>query len=338
MVEHFPEDMICKALLARGDEQGRLFASAREKRREYFPSGEVEARSVIEISNVCRQKCAYCGMNRSSKRKRYTITREELLSIVENIYSKGRRVLLLQSGENGSREYIDFISESVYHIKKKFRDMTVMLCMGNLSYRQYRQLRGAGADRYILKFETSNPELYKKVKPGDVLQARMECLNHLIQLGFDVGSGNIVGLPGQSMQDIAHDLFFISRFKLSMVSCSVFIPGEDSGHHSEAAADIDIALNFMALMRIMYPQMLIPSTSSLEKAREGGQLLGLAAGANTVTVHDGTPEELKKHFPIYSANRFTPNEKHIRGIVLQAGLKFSQSAMTERMYKEKIIA
>lgn len=315
------EDII-RALSFKGAEQVRLFELARERRAECFPHGRVEARSVIEISNICGQRCRFCGMNLRSKRERYTIDHEELMGIVRNIYSKGRRVLLLQSGENGSRKYVDFISRCLEDIKKEYRDIEVILCLGNLSLKQYRQLREAGADRYILKFETSNPELYEKMKPGDSLQARIECLNHIIELGYAAGSGNIIGLPGQTLADIANDLFFISRFDLSMISCSVFIPGEDSNWRAEPRGDIDIALNFMALMRMTYPQMLIPSTSSLEKASAGGQFLGLAAGANAVTVHDGTPAELKKKFPIYSNNRFTPNEEHIRDIVSMAGLKF----------------
>lgn len=318
----FDEDAVIKALLSRGEDQKRLFQLAGEKRSEYFPDEKVEVRSVIEVSNVCRQGCKYCGINHSSKDKRYVIGYEEIMGIVGHIYSKGRRVLMLQSGENNSQNYIDYICRCVAGIKQRFDDLIIILCLGNLHVDQYRQLRDAGAERYILKFETSNPSLYEKIKPGDSLKERIECLHQLIELGFEVGSGNITGLPGQTMEDIVRDLFFISGFSLSMVSCSVFIPGKGSAFCDEPPGDIDITLNFMALMRIMYPHTLIPTTSSLEKVRKGGQYLGLMAGANTVTVHDGTPPELKKHFPIYSADRFTPNEEYIRGIVSQAGLKF----------------
>ncbi len=327
MVERFTEEMIRKKLLSRGEEQDRLFASAREKREERFPAREVEVRSVIEISNVCRQTCLYCGMNRRSKRKRYTITRDDLLAIVSNIYSKGRRVLLLQSGENDSRKYVDFISSCVEAVKHQFPDLAVILCMGNLKHAQYRQLRDSGADRYILKFETSNPALYKKIKPGDSLQQRVDCLNDLLELRYQVGTGNMIGLPDQTLQDIVNDLSFMMNFKLTMMSSTVFIPGEDSGYRGEPAGDVDTVLNFMALMRIMNPGLLIPATSSLEKGRRGGQYEGLAAGANAVTVHDGTPPELKQHFPIYSAKRFTPDEDHIREIVSRAELKFAQNGV-----------
>jgi biotin synthase len=321
------ESTIIEALSLRGEEQKQLFELAREKRKIFFPDGLVEVRSVIEVSNICTQKCNFCGMNIRSRRKRYMIGQDDLLRIVDNIYSKGRRVLFFQSGENRAINYIDCISESIAKIKSKYSDLTVILCMGSLSFEQYRQLNESGADRYILKFETSNPLLYEKIKPGDSLNSRIECIDYLIELGFDVGTGNIIGLPGQTLQDIADDLFFISRFKLSMASCSVFVPGKNTVFQDRPNGDIDIALNFMALLRLMYPHMLIPTTSSLEKAKKDGQYLGLMAGANTVTVHDGTPFELKKDFPIYSTNRFIPDEAHLMSIVKRANLKFPENIL-----------
>lgn len=317
----FRKEVAEEAFLFQGAEQERLFELARERRDENFPSREVEARSVIEISNICRRKCNFCNINVFSKRNRYTIQYEKLIEIVEELYSKGRRVFLLQSGENDSRNYIDFISKGIAEIKQKFTSATLMLCLGNLHYEQYKQLKEAGAVRYILKFETSNPELYSQIKPDDSLGERIKCLDQLVELGFEVGTGNIIGLPGQSPEDIMSDLFFLSRFKLLMASCTTFIPGEDSNYKDMPMGDLNLTLNYMALMRILYPKLLIPTTSCLHKAGLDGQYLGLMAGANTVTIHDGTPIECKKHFPIYSVNRFMPDEKHIQGIVSKAGLK-----------------
>ncbi len=121
------------------------------------------------------------------------------------------------------------------------------------------------------------------------------------------------------------------HFKLTMISTSVFIPGEDSNYRDKPKGDLDITLNYTALMRILYPQMLIPSTSSLEKAKEGGQYLGLMAGANTVTIHDGTPLELKRYYPIYSVNRFIPNENYIKDIVMKAHLHFEKQPTNDKL-------
>jgi biotin synthase len=316
----FKKNVIRQVLLFRDNLQEELFKLARDKRTEYFPFREVEVRSVIEISNLCHQACNFCGISVHSKIKPYTINYVQFIEIVAMLYSKGRRVILIQSGENRSPKYIDFVSRCVRGVRQKFRDMIIMLCLGNLSYRQYHMLKDAGADRYILKFETSNPKLYKMIKPGDTLLARIKCLEHLIKIGFEVSSGNMVGLPNQTINDLVSDLFFISRFNLTMVSTTAFIPGSSSHYYNKPMGDLNLTLNAMALMRIMYPWALIPSTSSLEKAGRDGQYLGLMAGANTVTIHDGTPEELKSCFPVYSATRFTPDERHIRDIVRRAHL------------------
>jgi len=314
----FKEDALSKALLFRGEEQEQLFALARRKRSEYFPCCNFEIRSVIEVSNICQQSCNFCDINTHSRIKRYTLNYEEVLKIAGDIYAKGRKVILLQSGENDSSGYIDFISKCIKTMKRGHSDLVIMLCLGNLGPAQYKQLRDSGADRYILKFETSNPILYSQIKPSDSLKKRVECLNNLIKLGFEAGSGSMIGLPGQTINDIVQDLFFISNFNLTMASCSVFIPSKGSNYEDSPCGDVDLALNFIALTRIMYPKVLIPSTSSLEKAKKGAQFRGLMAGANTLTVHDGTPNKTKPLFPIYSVDRFTPTEAYIKKIVLKA--------------------
>lgn len=320
---NFDKDVLLGVLLLRGEHQKELFGFARRKREEYFPSGNVEVRSVIEVSNICQRKCNFCSISFYSKvRKRYVMKYEEILRQVRSLYDKNRRVFLLQSGENRSQKYIDFICKCTGDIKQKFRDVTLILCLGSLWPDQYRQLRLSGADRCILKFETSNPVLYKEIKPDDSFEQRIECLKKLNELGFEVGSGNIIGLPGQTTEDIVNDLIFIKHLSLKMVSTSIFIPAEYSEYRDNAAGDFDLTLNYIALLRILYPRMLIPCVSALERVREDGQYLGLMAGANTVTIHDGTPEGLKEHFPIYSMKRFTPNEQWIRGIVARARLRF----------------
>ena len=203
----------------------------------------------------------------------------------------------------------------------------VILCLGTLHRKDLALLRAAGADRYILKFEASRPSLYEEIKPTESFPRRLECLNDLIDLGYDVGTGNITGLPGQSLDDLVDDLFFIyeRRDDLSMASTSLFIPGPGSDYEHEPMGELDTVLNFMALLRIGCPKLLIPTTSSLEHARPGGQLAGLQAGANTITVHDGTPEDLRELFPIYSRSRYTPQEARLFQIVEDAGLKHPPS-------------
>ncbi len=146
----------------------------------------------------------------------------------------------------------------------------------------------------------------------------------------------MIGLPGQSINDIAKDLLLIGRLKLKMASTSIFIPGEVSVYRDRPAGDVNVTLNYTALLRIKYPSLLIPTTSSLEKAKKNVQYLGLMAGANTVTIHDGTPPKLKKYFPIYSLKRVTPDEKYIRHIISKAALKIAPGALEPLIPRRKL--
>ncbi len=288
---------------------------------------EVETRSVIELSNVCQQSCNYCSMAKESKLKRYVIKQGQLMERVEFLHALGRRVLVLQSGENDSDNFVGHVAKCVAEIKRGFPDLELILSLGNLSHRQYVQLREAGAERYNLKFETSSPSLYAMWKPGDSLEQRLACLRDLIAIGFKTGTGNITGMPGQSLDDVIDDLLLLGKLDLTMMSCTVFIPGEMCGYRDEPMGDVDIALNQMALMRILYPTRLMPTTSCLERGKKGGQLAGLMAGANTVTIHDGTPEEFKKLFPIYSTDRCSPDQARCAAIVRDAGLSFGKAPL-----------
>ncbi len=324
--QDFSRENLSAALGFQGEAQAELFALARARRGAAFPAGEVEVRSVVEISNVCTQQCEYCGMGQGDSPK-YVLPEEEFVQVAAHLYAEGRRVLLVQAGENRSPKFIDHVCRCIRAIKALHPDLEIILCLGNLSYEQFRELRAAGAERYILKYETANPELYHRLKPRDSFPERVACLEHLLELGFKVGSGNIVGLPGQTREHLVDDLVFAGRFPLAMVSCSVFIPGEASKLHKAPIGDPEMALNTLALMRLMYSQRLIPTTSPFERVKKDGQFFGLMAGANTVTIHDGTPDEFRKLFPIYSGRRFTPNGEHIRSIVKRAGLRLGKGSL-----------
>jgi biotin synthase len=320
-------DILEVALTFHGDEQRALFELARKRRDDAFPKREVEVRSVIEISNRCRQRCNYCAIGGEKSIRMYMIDESTMISLMEYLYRKGRRVLLVQSGENDNQKFIDMVSRCLEHIKGRHEDFVIILCLGNLSKKQYVQLRTTGAERYILKFETSNPEVYGAAKPNDTLEHRMRCLDDLLEAGFSVGSGNMVGLPGQTVTDIARDLMLARTYNFSMNSTSVFVPSERSKYRDEPFGDLEITLNTMALLRIMNPKRLMPTTSSLEKTQKGGQFRGLLAGANTITIHDGTPDELKSLFPIYSLKRVTPQKGYFEGIVERAHMKLAKEAL-----------
>ena len=243
-----------------------------------------------------------------------------MIGLMDHLYKVGRRVILLQSGENINQKFIDEMTQAISTIKERHHNLKIILCLGSLKKIQYEQLKKAGAEAYILKFEASNPKLFSYCRPNDVLEARVENIHILHDVGFEVGSGNIVGLPTQTIDDLVSDLKLIATLPLEMNSTTIFSPAENSYFENEPAGDPNLTLNFMALMRIMNPHRLMPTTSSLEKLIPDGQFLGLMAGANTVTIHDGTPEEFQAHFPIYSTNRTRPQVDHFKDILGRAHL------------------
>jgi biotin synthase len=312
---------LIKTLLFKKGNQDSLFLEARQARNKSIFGDKIEVRSVIEFSNICNQICNYCGMSRDSKIERYILSKEEFLSRVEFIYNRGRRVIVVQSGEINSEKILMLLCSIIASAKSRFPEIEFIGSFGSLKKNQYKRIKEAGIDRYILKFETSNPRLYKSIKPVDTLANRIRCIKFLIELGFSVGIGNMIGFPGQTTEDIANDLVLIKDFKISMASTSVFIPHSQSKFCNHPPGHIDLTLNYIALMRILYPGIIIPSTSCLEILRKEGQHLGLMAGANAITIHDGTPLFFKKLYTIYNLNRFQPDERFVNRIIKKAMLK-----------------
>jgi len=312
---------LSSALQFRGSEQAVLFTIARQIRDQSFPDRPAELRSVIEISNICKQRCNFCNIGAPETTK-YVIQPNDLLQLVDALYhERGRRVFLLQSGENNSQGFVNLVVASCRLIAQALPDVTLVLCIGNLTREQFRALRDTGVARYILKIESSNPQLYHLSKPHDNWDERKRCLDDLLELDFKVGSGIIVGLPMQRHDDLVADLTFMHRLPLSMVSATVFVPGAGTVYERDPPGDVHTTLNFMALLRIMHPAALMPTTSSLEKLLPDGQLWGLMAGANSLTIHDGTPERLQALFPIYDNKRFRPQDDRLLAIASNAGLR-----------------
>lgn len=318
-IRNIDKEEIKKCLQMQGDEQKELFAAARKVRENSKFKSNVELRSVIEISNICAQKCKYCSMGKNGK-KLFTLSKEEILNKINILASLGRRTFLLQSGEISKQSFVDDIAFVCKKATELYPDIKLILCMGNLSKAQYQQLKEAGATRYILKFEASRTDLHHYCRPSDTIENRLKCIKDLISLGYQVGSGNIVGLPNQTVDDLISDLELISKLDLSMASATKFIPNNYSEFKDEPAGDINLTLNFLAILRILKPDCLIPSTSSLEQCSTNGQTMGLLAGCNTVTIHDGTPKEFEKNYSIYSDDRFMPEEQYCRDIITNVGM------------------
>lgn len=309
-------NILKECLEYKGEQQKKLFELARNVRDSGQFGNKVEIRSVIEVSNICRQACKYCSIWKN--KNNYVLTGQEILKRILYLAGFGRRTFLIQSGEYAEQTFIDDLCSCCSEALKIYPDLKFILCLGNLSKKQYKQLKNSGANRYILKFETGNSKHHEYCRPNDTLENRLGCIQTLIDLGFQVGTGNIVGLPGQTLEDLANDLVLTTKFDISMVSATKFITSENSEFKNEKSGDIDLTLNFIAILRILHPNCLIPTTSSLETKDKNGQLQGLLAGCNTVTIHDGTPKQNENKYQIYSKKRFTPSEQHCLNIIKSA--------------------
>lgn len=316
---------IIEALQFRGQDQANLFKAARKARDKEF-EGKVEIRSVIEYSNICDQDCQFCGMCRESGIKRYVLTPDVFNKMMDYLYENGRRVIMIQTGDNSNDKFFNQLLGLLFKAIEKHPDIEFIFALGSLTEDKYKRLYELGKNRYLLKFETSDPELYQRIKPSDNLEKRLHHLDILKEIGFMVSSGNITALPGQSIESLAEDLVLLKELELPMESTSPFIPNEMSRFTDQPSADINLTLNFMAILRILCPAMLIPATSALKLIAADGLYLGLMAGANTITIHDGTPSEKEKNFVLYKKERFKPKISELY-VLARAGLEGSNYSL-----------
>lgn len=319
---------IKRLLKVRGSEQENLFKAARETREKYF-GNRAELRAVVETTNMCRGKCHYCAMEKNNGGlTRYKLQPGEIMAATKEAKNAGIGVIMYQSGEAPltTEQLLLVIS------KAKEENLIVILCLGNKTYDEYRRLREAGADRYILKFETSDRVLHRWMR-GSCLTARLDCLENLMRLGYAIGTGNIVGLPGQTIDSIAEDIMLAKNYNVSMVSAAPFMPASQSRLSAYPAGDLNLTLNTLAVMRLVLPGALIPAVSALEKLEKGGQLRGLNAGANVITVNftpgvvntvDSKPVSKQIAYPIYGENRFVVSLEHAKSMAELTGLQFFQ--------------
>lgn len=307
---------IIQLLKARGSLQKELFEQARKIRQKHF-GNKVFVRGVIEISNYCRKNCDYCAMRCSNKELgRYRLIPSKIFSIAKQIKNVGIKTLFIQSGEDIT---IDKIVEEVLPKIKKELNLKIILCIGNRSKKQYKKFIKLGADAYILKFETSNLSLFQKIR-HEPLQQRLQCVKWLKELGFKVGTGNITGLPGQTIESIADDILLAQKLHTNFVSTAPFIPNQDTPFENAPYGNLNLVLNIIAIWRIMFKDVLIPTVSAFEKIKKNGQLLGFSAGANVITINF-TPLQYRKKYLIYSKNRFIVSLNHALKAIKLAGLK-----------------
>ncbi|MCR5261004.1 MAG: [FeFe] hydrogenase H-cluster radical SAM maturase HydE [Candidatus Gastranaerophilales bacterium] len=267
------------ALIKDNSENEYLFKKADEVRKQ-FVGDEVHLRGLIEFSNVCACNCQYCGLQKdNSKVERYKMTVDEIFETAKKAVENGYKTIVLQSGE--SKVYsIEELCDLIKRIKQL--DVAVTLSIGEKNEAEYRALREAGADRYLLRIETTSFKLYRKLHPDMSLSRRMACLTFLKKIGFEIGTGDLIGLPEQTDESIAEDIMFFKEFEADMIGLGPFIPNPDTPLKNEIGGTFEKALKVMAITRLLIPDANIPATTAMETIRPDGRIIALQSGANVV--------------------------------------------------------
>jgi biotin synthase len=277
-----------------------LYLRADEVRKQYC-GDEVHLRGIIEFSNYCEQDCLYCGLRLNNPDlERYRMSLEEIVDTAKTIYSFGIKTIVLQSGEDSyySRDYVKDIITAV----RNELDMAITLSLGERDFKDYEVWRNAGADRYLLKHETANSDLYSIYHLDQSLEERITHLRFLKSIGFQIGSGNLIGLPRQTIGDIADDIILCRELDVDMASISPFIPSPETPYRGIAHANVNFTLQTIAVTRIVLKNAHIPATTALATLDEHGREKGLQVGANVI-MPNYTPMAYREKYKIY------PNKK-----------------------------
>ena len=309
-----PEDL--KAILTSNSSEAELLYEAARKVRDSYFGKKAFIRAVVEFSNSCRCSCLYCGMRLNNPEGlRFSLDHDEIVSIAQSAFDNGIRTFFLQAAESESYGAI-WLRDIIKEIKEI--GMGVLLCVGVHEESDLDMWLEVGAQKFILKHETADAELFEKMKPGFTLFDRIEWLHKLRNHGYDIGSGPLLGLPGQTIDSLVDDLLLLKKLSPEMSSVSVFLPAVGTPLENEPTGDPELGLRFIAAMRLFLKNTLIPATSTFERLLDNGQYKCFQAGANVITVNM-TPQKIRDDYTIYS-DRFYVGLEHARNTIKKAGL------------------
>ncbi len=285
-------------------ENAEYLSSLARKRANEVYSNKVYIRGLIEISNICKNNCLYCGIRaENTSCERYRLTPCEISECADEGYELGFRTFVLQGGEDGHFTD-DILCPLIEGIKNKYPDTAITLSLGERSYESYKRLRLAGADRYLLRHESADPSHYGMLHPeGMTLKSRIECLNSLYELGYQVGIGFMVGSPYQTSEHIARDLEFITNFPAAMCGIGPFIPHSKTPFANMPSGSLDMCLYLISIIRLIKPHLLLPATTALGTIHERGREMGILAGANVV-MPNLSPRSVREKYSLYN-NKLT---------------------------------
>ncbi|MDC7280443.1 [FeFe] hydrogenase H-cluster radical SAM maturase HydE [Butyrivibrio fibrisolvens] len=278
------------------------------KYQEQFYGKKVFVRGLVEFTNYCKNDCYYCGIRRGNREcERYRLRKDDIIACANEGYQLGFRTVVLQGGEDYTYSDED-ICEIIKGIKQSHPDMVITLSIGERERSSYEAYYEAGARRFLLRHETASSELYDKLHPEEMsFEHRMNCLRELKDIGYQVGAGFMVQSPGQTAADLAKDLKFIEEFKPDMCGIGPFISHKDTPFAKEESGTMEMTLFLLSLLRIIYPQMLIPATTALGTIDPKGREKGILAGAN-VLMPNLSPTSVRKMYTLYDNKICTGEE------------------------------
>ena len=320
---YFPSD---PDLIGNGTHQTALHERARAATRAGF-GRQVFVRAVVEVSNFCRENCAYCGMRRDNRAlHRYRAKHEQLAELLIQHRPLSVTDVNIQAGEDpvAVREVV----LPLIHTLRRETTLGISVCLGSLTPELYAELFAAGASIYIMKFEVGDAVGYGKFEAPGTFAERLSNIRHLAATGWKVSSGFIAGLCGQTAADLTQNLRLAAELPLHGCSVSPFIPGEDTPLANDPASNANWTLNCMAALRLMRPDWVIPAVSALNLAADDGYRRGLRAGANLTTINL-TPGELREDYIIYKRERFIMTEERVLNAIAAEGLTPSRRSLAE---------
>lgn len=298
-----------KALIETDDEAAAklLRERADEVRRKSYGK-KVFLRGLIEVSSYCKNDCLYCGIRRSNKEAdRYRLSREQIMSCAESGYELGFRTFVMQGGED-SAFTDDFMCGVISELREKYPDCAITLSLGERSFESYKSMKDAGADRYLLRHEAADGELYKKLHPAEMsLENRKNCLFQLRELGYQVGAGFMVGAPYQTTDSLIADLRFLQELKPQMIGIGPFVPHHCTPFADENGGTLGLTLRLLGILRLMFPKVLLPATTALGTIAPNGRELGLQTGCNVV-MPNLSPVNVRKKYDLYDNKICTGEE------------------------------
>lgn len=293
---HFLDEEELIFLLKNDEISPELFETADEVRKKYV-GDEVHLRGLIEFSNICHNNCCYCGLRRDNKHiERYRINPEIIFELATYaVMDLGLKTIVLQSGED-----LFFDTEKMCSIIRKIKslDVALTLSIGEKSFEEYKAYKNAGADRFLLRIETSDKALYEKYDPQMNWDNRVSCLKNIKKTGLEVGSGSLIGLPDQSLESYAKDILFFKELEVDMLGFGPFIPHPFTPLKNATGGRLQMALKIMALSRLLMPDINIPATTAMETLEPGGQIKALESGANVI-MPNITLTEYRKNYDLY---------------------------------------